>query len=207
MLVIQMHEYYTHSKKDLDIIYFQLNFDIFKNIGIAFYGYVNQFAVVTILKEIKNGNSLGFSMITLRSGYPTILLYSTVCFAGYISFGKHIPEFIVLREPLQGSLDIWMTIGQFGILITMILGVVIRVRCNRDLVIYFLKNLKCISKKPGEKVSKKASFTVSAILSFVPGVVAMLIKTNISNYVSLFSSLVCPYYILIAPCKFYYFLF
>ena len=203
MLIIQMYDYYSHSKKDLDILYFQINYDIFKNIGIAFYGYVNQFAVVTILKEIRNGNALGFSMITLRSGYPTILLYTMVCFAGYVSFGKHIPEFIVLREPLPGSLDIFFTIGQFGVLITMILGVVIRVRCNRDLVIYFLKNMGCITKKPGEKISKKSSFIVSGVLSFVPGIIAMLIKTNISNYVSLFSSLVCPYYILIAPCTFF----
>jgi hypothetical protein len=196
-----MHTYYTSSKDDLEIIYWQVNLDIFKNIGIAFYGYVNQFAVVTILKEIRNSNSIGFASITLRSGYPAMILYTMICFAGYVSFGKNIPEFIVLREPLQGSKDIFMTIGQLGVLITMVLGVVIRVRCNSNIIQYFLKNAGCIDKKPGDKISKKARFTIGFCLSYIPGVIAMLIKSGISNYVSLFSSLVCPYYILIAPCK------
>lgn len=199
-----MYEYYSYSKIDLEIKYFEINFDFFKNVGIAFYGYVNQFAVVSILKEIRNSNSIGFASITLRSVYPVMILYSLVCFAGYISFGENIPEFIVLRESLPGSKDIVMTIGQLGVLITMLLAVVIRVRCNCNIVQYFLKNAGCIDKKPGDKISKKARFSIGFCLTYIPGVVAMLLKSNISNYVSLFSSLVCPYYIFIAPCKSYF---
>jgi amino acid permease len=175
--------------------------DFFKNLGIAFYGYVNQFAIVKIFKEIRNANRVGFASITLRSGYPPMLLYTLVLFAGYISFGEDIPEFIVLRPSLVGSSDIFMTIGQFGILLTMLLGLIIRVQSNRNIIQYFLKTAGCIQKKPGDKISKKANVTITSLLTFIPGVIAILIQTNISNYVSLFSSLVCPYYILIAPCK------
>lgn len=196
-----MYNYYSISRQDLNIKYFEMNLYFFKNIGIAFYGYVNQFAVVSILREIPLANYTGYASITLRSSYPVIILYSIVCYAGYISFGENIPEFIVLRQPLPGSLDILMTIGQFGVMITLVLGLVIRVRCNRNIIQYFLKNAGWIDKKPGEKVSKKVKVTVSLVLTLFPSVCAMLIQSNISDYVSLFSSLVCPYYILIAPCN------
>lgn len=205
MLIIQMYQFYSLSHRDLEIKYFDMNLDFFKNVGISFYGYVNQFAVVTILREIPMANSFGYASITLRSSYPPIILYSVVCFAGYISFGKNIPEFIVLRKPLPGSLDVIMTIGQLGVMVTLVLGLIIRVRCNRDIVQFFMKNAGWIDKKPGEKVSKKVKVTVSVVLTLLPSICAMLIKSNISDYVSLFSSLICPYYILIAPCKILHF--
>jgi len=201
ILLVQMYSYYERAKHDLQIKYFDLNLDVFKNLGIAFYGYVNQFAIVKIFKEIRNANKIGFVSITFRSLYPPMLLYTLVLFAGYISFGAGIPEFIVLRQAPPGSLDISMTIGQFGILLTMMLGLIIRVQSNSNIVQYFLKTAGWIDKKPNDKISRKANVTIAAILTFVPGVIAILIQTNISNYVSLFSSLVCPYYILIAPCK------
>lgn len=201
MLIIQMYSYYESSTEDLDIFYFKWDLQIFVNIGIAFYGYVNQFAVVTILREIKNASSIGISHIMLRSIYIPIILYSLVCFAGYISFGKNIPDFIVLRPSFPGSLDIFFTIGQLGIFFVMFIGIIIRVRCNREIVKYFLKNCGCLSIKPGQKISKKASVIMNFFLTLIPGTISLFIHQGISTIVSLVSSIVCPYYIFIAPCN------
>ena len=198
-----MYSYYYSSKVDLNIKYFEINWDFFANTGTAFYGYVNQFAVVTILKELKNTNKVGYYSIMVRATYAPILLYSLVCFAGYISFGENIPEFIVLRTPLVGSSDILMSIGQFGVFLAMILAVIIRIRCNRELIQYFLKSAGCVTAKPGGGISKKAGFTINFCLTFGAGFAATFIKTGVSTIVSLISSLVCPYYIFIAPCRNY----
>lgn len=60
--------------------------------------------------------------------------------SGYFSFGDDVPQFIALREPLDGSLDIWMTIGQFGLFFGLIIGVIIRLNCNKDTGIF----IKCL---------------------------------------------------------------
>lgn len=56
--------------------------------------------------------------------------------SGYFSFGENIPQFIALREPLDGSFDILMTIGQFGLFFGLAFGIVIRLNCNKDTGIF-----------------------------------------------------------------------
>lgn len=201
ILIVQMPTFYYRRRSHFNLEYVKVNWDFFTNMGIAFYGYVNQFAVITILGELKNTSKIGYYSIIFRSNYIPMLLYSMVTLAGYFSFGEDIPDFIVLRPALMGSYDVLMSIAQVGVCVGMILGVIIRVRCSSEMAQFLLKSGGCIKTKAGKKVSKKAIFFINLFFVVVPGLVSLFIKENVDTYISLFSSMVCPYYIFIAPCK------
>ena len=52
--------------------------------------------------------------------------------AGYFTFGEDVPQFIVLRKAPDGYNDIFMTIGQVGLMIGLFIGTTIRINCNKN---------------------------------------------------------------------------
>ena len=53
-----------------------------------------------------------------------------VMISGYFSFGKDVPQFIVLRQAPEDYNDILMTIGLFGLMFGLFIGTTIRINCN-----------------------------------------------------------------------------
>ena len=58
--------------------------------------------------------------------------------SGYFSLGGNVPQFIALRDPIEGINDTLMTIGQFGLMLGLIIGIIIRLNCNKDTGIIYI---------------------------------------------------------------------
>ena len=79
--------------------------------GACFFAFSNHFGLIPIIKVIKEQSDYNNYSALFRSHYFPMLLYTTVSYAGYISFGNKVPDFILVREPIKGSLDIMFSIG------------------------------------------------------------------------------------------------
>ena len=203
ILLIETPMQYKQAHSAPEIKYFSLNWEFFQNISIAFYSFTNQYGIVTIFNGMDKSKHLRNYSIILHTVHPMNLILCLICFSGYISFGSNVPEIIFLRPPLEGSSDIPMKLCQFGFFIIMIVGATFQIRSTRDIAYFFLKQAKII--KPQKKITFKVKFILNSIFCFVPAVFAYFIKKDFSTFVSLISSVTCPYYIFITPCIYYFY--
>ena len=196
-----MKNYYSSYKEEPQMEYFKFNMNFFKNIAIGFFGYVNHFALHPVFKPIQKSSKLGFYSMIIRSSYLPMLLYNFIAVCGAISFGKDTPNFIILRPPIEGSSDIFMLIGQFGVFVVIAFGIIVRVRCMTEITLKILNENNFINlNEEGEP-----KFYIKALTLFCFSgttlLLSFLVGENVLSIISLFSSITCTYYIVICPSK------
>lgn len=167
-----------------------MNLSVFENFGLCFFVFAKQFALITILKTIKNNPSIDSKTVIVRAQYFPLMIYTMVMVGGYCSFKDDIPEMLALRPPLPGSSDVAMTIGQVGLLTGIMVSIMLRIKFNFDYIRGFFGR-------------DKLSFLSSALLKLgcavVPLLICILVHKDVFNLISTFSSLLCPYFIIIVP--------
>ena len=198
-----MPTYYSRSPKPIDIPLFNFNRDIFCNLALSLFSYVNQFALLTIIKALPNTNRLGLSSIMVRSHYFPMFIYVLITFAGGVSFGTDVNYFVILRDALPGQSDVMMILAQFGVFAVILFSIIIKVKCNGELFVSLMGFLNIIKLNILNQPNKYIKYLVNAVLAFSAMGLSFLIKDNVLDVISLFSSVTCPYYIFIAPCKLY----
>ena len=251
VLICETPEYYSNGRYK-QIEYFKFTPAVLVALGACFFAFTNQFSIITIMKILRNENSHTNYSALLRSNYFPIILYTIICFSGYISFGKDTPDFILTRKPKEGDLDILMSIGQLGITIANIVSICVRIQSNKDTFLAFfkqnvvsdikhedlshqflkvkeetdsfkekfIKNNKnfvnnCNSTKlesimnskfldneeklVNRKYSKKLEYSIISVFGIIPFCFSLLIKKEIMVLISLLTSILCPYYIIVAP--------
>jgi hypothetical protein len=142
-----------------------------------------------------------------RSQYLPLVLYTISCYAGYLSFGKDAPSFIAIRPPLEGHSDIVMTIAQLGLIFGLTIAICVRINCN-------VETMQSILVKPStescattavtpvnSEMSSARKWLLNVISIVIPFVCSLLVTNNAISVISLISSLLCPYFIIIAPGK------
>lgn len=137
------------------------------------------------------------------------MLYTGSCYAGYLSFGKDSPSFIAMRPPLENSYDIQMTVIQLGLIFGLTISICVRVNALvatiRSILIQPFFDCKSSSASPS-LFSRFAAltnsmpiwrFSVASVL--LPFCCSLLINKNVISVISLISSVLCAYNIIIAP--------
>ncbi len=141
-------------------------------------------------------------------------LYILISFAGYLSFGNKVPEFIASRPSLPNDSDILMSIAQVGMFIGMTVTVHLSVVSNRDTILSILnfKRKSAIDAnnqfKPqmllaNSDSTDQPSFKQFALIGFlsayIPFAISAFIRKNASLVIGLATSLYTPYIIIIVP--------
>lgn len=110
ILIIQSPEYLRQSRYH-EILFWKPSVGCFIIIGTCFFAFTNHFSIISILKNLQNYSDHSNFSIQFRSHYLPLLLYTSVSFAGYLSFGEKTPEFILVRSPLKNSKDYLFSFG------------------------------------------------------------------------------------------------
>jgi len=136
-----------------------------------------------------------------------MVIFPISCYAGYLSFGKDAPSFIAARPPLDDTSDIPMTIAQVGLIFGLTISICLRINGLVDtiqsiLVQPFLESFtsKEISPQTSD-MTKIRKWVLNVISISIPFVCSLLITNNVISVISLISSLLCSYVIIIAPGK------
>ena len=199
-----MYQYYSSATKEVQIVYFNLNTDFFVNLSISIFSYVNHFAIHTIFLSMKNTKPLGFYTTVSRSSYFPMLLYCLLTFTGSISLGNNIPDFIILRSAIEGSSDILMLIAQIGFFVIISFSIIVRIKVMTQIIFSILVKRGVIRKRPAKKISRITKVVITTLISFIPMGLSFFVGDNVLNIISIFSSICCPYYIIICPSKYYF---
>lgn len=199
-----MNKYYSASTEPIEIPLFKLNSDIFCNFALCLFSYVNHFAIHTIVKELPNTNRLGLYNIIMRSAYFPMFLYTVITFAGAITCGTEVPYFVILRKALPGESDVMMLIAQLGVFVVILFAIIIKVKCNGELFLYLMRYLNIIKMSRFKEPSFFKKFVINTFLAASAILLSFFIKENVLDVISLFSSITCPFYMFIAPCKIVY---
>lgn len=194
-----MKTYYETSTKPIEIIYFSFNSSFFTNLGLAFFCYVNQFALHTIFGEMKGVNRLGHYSIVLRSSYLPLFLYLMITISMTISLGQDIPSFAVLRPAIQGVSNVPMFIAQLGVFTVITFNIVIKTRCIGELALSVLTKKNIVKLDINSKPKKFVRIITNGIIAYTAMIISFFIKDNATDVISLFSSFTCNYYIVICP--------
>lgn len=97
---------------------------------------------------------------------------------------------LALRDPLPNQSDYAMTIGQAGLFVGILVAITIRIKSNAE----FIESVF------GSKVeSKELSNFVKFLCAMLPLIIALLVQEEVLGLISTFSSLLCPYFIIIVP--------
>lgn len=120
-----------------------------------------------------------------------MFLYLTVAYAGYVSFGQNTPDFVLFRPAMNDSKDLMMTFVQLGVICSLILGITLR-------IIGITDNFIELIKKPGEEENIKLKRIFMLIIALSCYFFSLFVKKLLS-VISLFSSLLCPVFIIICP--------
>jgi len=200
LLIVELPIFYKTKQDYVPLKYFDINLNFFVNMGAALFSFTNQFAVINVSKGLKNSNSLGYITVLIRSFYFPIFLYIMVMISGYISFGEDLPQFIILREAPTGYNDIMMNIGLIGIIISLIIGITIRINCNTNTLYVFLSNFELFNNVNFESLPKVTSLGLFLTNILIPVFLSLLITEDILSIISLFTSILCPYFMIICPC-------
>ena len=216
VLIIQMNSFY--NEKERNITYFNFNWSIFPAIGACFFAFTNHFSVVTVIKILNDQSNYAHLSAINRSQYFALILYTTVAFAGYISFGEDTPTFVLLRDPLEGSNDIAMTIAQLGLVLSLLVALCVRITSAKDTFLALLTNKKDNNEEETEEnnyerlnenndeindekstrnrmIEIGVSFTV-ALIAYIS---SLFLEKKVISVISLLTSILCPYFIIIAP--------
>ena len=145
----------------------------------------------------------------MRSLYFPFFLYIAVAVAGYLSLGSQVPDLVIARDPLPGSSDVLMSIGQMGLFIGLTISLSLRILANKDNIMGVIGNKNKASENyeqvdgqepSGEgQVSKTRERISYAVSGFVPYVFSLFINNQINSYISFISSFTCPVFIIIMP--------
>jgi hypothetical protein len=133
-----------------------------------------------------------------------MILYVLITFAGGISFGINVPYFAVLRPALPGKSDVMMILGQVAVFTVILFAIIMKVKVLGEMFISLLDYLKIIKLNVIRKPSKFLKITVVGAIAFSAMGLSFLVKENVLDIISLMSSVTCPYYIFIVPCKYLY---
>jgi amino acid permease len=178
------------NSKELN--YFSFNSHFFQNLGLCFFVFTKQFALITILKIIDKNPEYHSTALILRAQYFPLILYSFVLIGGYFSFIDQMPEMLALRKPLPGSKDIAMTIGQIGLFTGISVSIILRIKFNSDYIKSFFSNFE---------QSPSVDFLIKLLCISVPLLISIFVEQNVFKLISTFASLLCPYFIIIVPGK------
>jgi amino acid permease len=201
VLVFQTKMFNEAKPRKIEFFIFSLK--IFPAIGACFFAFTNQFSVVTIIKMLNNQKQKNQLSVICRSQYFSLLLYTVVAFSGYVSFGEDTPAFVLLREPLDDSKDILMTIAQLGLFLSLLVSLCVRITSAKDTLLA-LFNKKENSKEEtltieNKKQSKTLEIIINFILTSIAFTASIFLEKKIISIISLLSSILCPYFIIIAP--------
>jgi amino acid permease len=187
-------KYPTYLKKSnsKELNYFSFNSHFFQNLGLCFFVFTKQFALITILKIIDKNPEYHSTALILRAQYFPLILYSFVLIGGYFSFIDQMPEMLALRKPLPGSKDIAMTIGQIGLFTGISVSIILRIKFNSDYIKSFFSNFE---------QSPSVDFLIKLLCILVPLLISIFVEQNVFKLISTFASLLCPYFIIIVPGK------
>ena len=116
-----------------------------------------------------------------------------VLIGGYFSFKDNMPEMLALREPLPGSRDIAMTIGQIGLFCGISVSIILRIKFNSDYIKSFFGR---------DDISGMKDALIKFFCALLPLAIAIVVKKEIFQLISTFASLLCPYFIIIIPSNF-----
>ncbi len=145
----------------------------------------------------------------MRSLYFPFFLYIAVAVAGYISLGNQVPDLVIARDPLPGSSDILMTIGQLGLFIGLTISLSLRILANKDNILGVIGNKnngtenykqveeqESTSERQPSKVRERISYVLSGFIHYI---FSLFINNQINSYISFISSFTCPVFIIIMP--------
>lgn len=128
--------------------------------------------------------------------------------AGYISFGSDVPDFVIAREPLEGSQDLLMSFGQVGLFIGLVVSTSLRMISNLDNFHSLFKKDKnddlfvqsedTDTTEEGER-SMLAKIITYLVCFLVPYIFSLLLGKDVNTIISLASSIFCPFFIIIFP--------
>jgi hypothetical protein len=116
-----------------------------------------------------------------------------VLIGGYFSFRDNMPEMLALREPVPGSSDIAMTIGQIGLFFGITVSIILRIKFNSDYIRSFFGR---------QDFSPLFNAVLKFFCALFPLIIAIFVKKEIFQLISTFASLLCPYFIIIVPSNF-----
>lgn len=126
--------------------------------------------------------------------------------AGYLSLGNEVPDLVIARKALPGSNDILMSIGQSGLFVGLVVATSIRILSNKDNVMSLFNprrtayaQLVSDDEQVKSNSFRKMEVFVIIAVGFIPYVCALFLKDNVNSIISLMSSLLCPFFIIIMP--------
>jgi hypothetical protein len=97
---------------------------------------------------------------------------------------------LALRDPLPNKSDWAMTIGQIGLFLGIVVAITIRIKSNAEF----------IGSVFAEKIhGAQARSLVKFACVLGPLFIALLVEKEVLGLISTFSSLLCPYFIIIIP--------
>lgn len=201
-----MPAYFKNAQVRPNITYFKFNLDFFVNIGLSFFSFVNHFSIHTIFKPFNNISRPGYFLMSVRSNYFPVILYSVVTFAGSISLGDQIPAFIILRPAIPGSSDIFMAIAQFGVFFIISIIAIIRIRCILDIFVGLFSDLGWIRLNSQKQPKVWIKLCILFCCTMIPLGISFFVGDKVVNFISMITSITCTYYIVIVPSKSSFFL-
>lgn len=112
-----------------------------------------------------------------------------------------------MRPPLEGESDIPMTIAQLGLIFGLTVAICVRINCNVD-TIHSIFNRPTDSSVESTRITDQQSqislsgkWFLNVVAITVPLGCSLLVTDDVISVISLISSLLCPYFIIIAPGK------
>jgi hypothetical protein len=158
--------------------------------GLCFFAFANQFGLITILKTLNDNPPQDSRKVIIRSQYLPLILYSFVLIGGYFSFGKDMPHMLALREPIKNHSDLAMTIGQIGLFLGISVAITIRIKSNSDFIKSYI---------PEKTIGPFYDGLIKFACALFPLGIALIVEQEVLGLISTFSSLLCPYFIIIIP--------
>lgn len=125
-------------------------------------------------------------------------LYVTITILGYISFGSNIADIVLVREPIEDSKDILMSICQASFALNLILATSICIFSNRENLRSFFKNDAQFA-DIDDSFDIRKEWVILLTVSIIPYLISLLLKEKINMYISLLSCIFCPIFMIIVP--------
>jgi len=122
------------------LVWYDFNWSTFSGFTIALFAYAchtNIFAIKLELKKpvVRRMNKIFFRAVTWEA-----VIYTLVALAGYLSFLDKTKDIVIKRDPLKGSNDILMIIGQIAMIFNLITCVPLSINpCRREMYLNIFK--------------------------------------------------------------------
>ena len=105
---------------------FEFDSQVTVSYALALFGSVNQFATCNIISDMDKPSTRRLNKVIFPSFIFPCVIYVIVGLLGYLTYGNKVEEIVVNRKPLGYAEDIHMIVARVLLILTLVVGIIIR---------------------------------------------------------------------------------